>query len=70
MRHFLIFYSYEQLPGKIKFSSFILEADSFPNKQYVTEKTQESLKKVAGNNKFLAITGITEVNLAEVNSYL
>lgn len=69
MRHFLIFYSYEQLPNSIKFSSFVLEADSFPNKYYVTEKTQENLEKFTGNNKFLAITGITEVNLAEVGSY-
>lgn len=70
MRHFLIFYSYRQIPTNIKFASFVLEADSFPTKQYLSTKSQENSERFSGNSKFLAVTGIIEVNLAEVSSYV
>ena len=72
MRYFLIFYAYEELnpSGSVRMGHLVMEASTFPEKSFVLEKIQKKIGRVTGRFKILGITGITEVNEAEVGSYI
>lgn len=71
MRDFLIFYAYREMKpsGETKFANFIMEAATFPDKNYVKENCLENMQQYAGKFRFEGITGIVEVHKAEVPSY-